>query len=304
MNPAVLALSILFVADDAALPSVLLQVVERPGAREVTLVMVDDDQAPLTMQLADAGGRSAMVRADWPLPPLGVGLNAAVDGVIVTIDDAGVWRPMFAVPTPPVVLDAKGRPVKAPKTKPLASTLPWPTPSLPVAGPTALRLFVPTVVDGVVGPASLHGADGLRIPGVAVAWRRSIAEVGPVALSSVGADVDGSPPTLVLDAAVTPAANGSQLCAPLASSVLQRWTRSTAAAPVCAGSLVVARLAGTRFGDAPARDLPAHGLLVALKALPLPAAALRLAVPPAAPPPAVVAPKGSGAVPAAPGRLR
>jgi hypothetical protein len=297
MNPAVLALSILFVADDAALPSLLLQMVERPGAREVTLVMVDDDQAPLTMQLADAGGRSAMVRADWPLPPLGVGLNSAVDGVIVTIDDAGVWRPMFAVAAPPVVLDAKGRPVKAPKTKPLASTLPWPAPSLPVAGPTALRLFVPSVVDGVVGPASLHGADGVRIPGVAVAWRRSFADLGAVALSSVGQDVDGSPPTVLVDATATPA-TGNQACAPVASSVLQRWTRSTAGAPVCAGSLVVARLAGTRFGDAPARDLPAHGLLVGLKPPPAPVAA------PAAPPPPTVGPKGPGAAPVVPGRLR
>lgn len=280
MTPAVLALSILFVADDAALPSVLVQLVEQPGARQATLAMVDDDAAPVTVEVADAGGRASLVRADWPQVPGGVSVSPAVDGVIVTFDDAGAWTPLFVAVPPPPVLDAKGRPAKATKPKALASTLPWPPPSLPVASPTTLRLFVPAVVDGEVGPATLHGADGLRIPGVAVAWRQRFADTGTVAVSSVGADVDVSPPTLLVEAPASGMSSPTGPCAPLASSVLQRLTRSVVGVPVCVAGLVVARLVGTRFGDLPPGDRVSHGLLVGAAPAPSKPAASPLAAPP------------------------
>ena len=296
MSPAVLALSILFVADDAALPSVLVELVEKPGARQATLLMIDDDQLPITVEVADSGGRASLVRADWPQVPGGVSVSPAVDGVIVTFDDAGAWTPLFVSAPPQPVLDAKGRPAKVTKPPVLASTLPWPPPSLPVAASTTLRLFVPAVVDGEVGPATLHGADGLRVAGVALAWRQSFADVGTVAVSSVGADVDASPPTVLVEGPVSAIASlTGDPCAPGASSVLQRLTRSMVGAPVCIAGLVVARLAGTRFGDLPASDRRSHGLVV-LQAPPAsPLSTVRPATPSTDP--------GRGAPPAA-GRVR
>jgi hypothetical protein len=148
--------------------------------------------------------------------------------------------------------------------------LPWPPPSLPVAAPTTLRLFVPAVVDGEVGPATLHGADGLRIPGVAVAWRQSFADTGTVAVSSIGADVDASPPTLLVEAPASGTSSPTGPCASLASSVLQRLTLSVVGAPVCVAGLVVARLVGTRFGDLPTGDRGSHGMLVGASPSPSP----------------------------------
>jgi hypothetical protein len=152
------------------------------------------------------------------------------------------------------------------------------------------------VVDGEVGPATLHGADGLRVAGVAVAWRQSFADVGTVAVSSVGADVDASPPTVLVEAPASGIASQTgDPCAPVPSSVLQRLTRSMVGAPVCIAGLAVARLVGTRFGDLPASDRRSHGLVV-------------LQAPPAAPLPTVrpATPSndpGRGSPPAA-GRVR
>ena len=245
MTPTVLALSVLFLADDPTLPAVVVEVKESP-ARQLTLFVVDDDHPPVTMQLnerADAGAVARLPR--WPLLPGGASLTPAVDGVVLTIDDAGAWTASFATaPTPTT---------KTTKTKAKTPKHPWPPPTLPVAGDNALRLFLPAVVDGQPTSASLHGSGGLVVAGTAVVWQRVLA---PQLITLAGADLDVTTPTVV--DVVMPAG----ACAPVPTTLLQRETHVVASAPGCAAGFAVSVVNGQRFADAKAGDLPARGVLV------------------------------------------
>lgn len=248
ITPAALALTILFLADDPTLPAVVVEVRETP-ARTVTIFFVDENN-PSTVQLGDSASDAvAGSTLRWPLLPRGASLTPAVDGVILTIDDAGAWTTAFQPPAPPPTTTTKGKTGTAKKA---ASSHPWPPPSLPTATASTLRLFVPTVVDGVAGSASLHG-QGFAVAGTAVAWERPLS---PQLVTIAGTDVDLSAPTIAATAA--PAGE----CAPVATIVLQPTTVSAASPPACAGGFAVSVVNGTRYAEKKAGDLPARGILI------------------------------------------
>ncbi len=249
MTPSLIALSVLFLADDPTLPAVVLEVKEAP-ARQLTVFVVDDDHEPLTMQLnegAAAGTAAGLPR--WPLMPRGASLTPAVDGVILTIDDAGAWTESFA-PTLPLPVATTKATATAKKPTPKH---PWPPPLLPVAGDNAMRLFLPTVVDGEAMSASLHGPGGLAIAGTAVVWQLPLS---PHLITLGGADLDVSVATIV--ASATPAG----ACAPVPTLLLQTTTHVAASLPACAAGFAVSVVNGQRYSDTKAGDLPARGVLV------------------------------------------
>ena len=246
MTPTILALSVLFLADDPTLPAVVVEVKES-AARQLTVFVVDDDHAPVTMQLNERANPAVGARLPrWPLLPQGASLTPAVDGVVLTIDDAGSWTAGFATTTTTATKTSAKSKAPTPKH-------PWPPPSLPVAGDNAMRLFLPAVVDSQPTSASLHGNNGLVVAGTAVVWQRPLA---PQLITLAGADLDVSPATTVSVAAVEGA------CAPVPTLLLQRETHVVASVPACAAGFAVSVVNGQRYANAKAGDLPARGVLV------------------------------------------
>jgi hypothetical protein len=206
-------LTVVFLAQDPTLPSLVVQVSDG-DVRELTLFVVDDDSAPHTVQLREQPTERSAALPRWPLPPTGASLTAAVDGVIITIDDAGAFSPL--TPSSPAA------PTKTRSTP--STTLPWPPPSLPVAGPRTLRLFVPTVVDGTSTPATLHG-QGFVIAGAAMAFEGPL----PTALLTWrDGEVIRRVPEVVF---TTPATDA---CAPHVSIALEGPWTATSSIPACA----------------------------------------------------------------------
>lgn len=211
-------LTVVFLAQDPTLPSVVVQVSDG-DVRELSLFIVDDDTAPHTVQLREQPQERSAALPRWPLPPTGASLSDAVDGVIITIDDAGAFAPL----APPV---AEGGPRKRTTA---STTLPWPPPSLPVAGPTTLRLFVPSVVDGMSTPATLHGL-GFVVAGAAMAFEGPL----PSGLFSWrDGEIVRSEPSVVF---TTPATDA---CAPHVSIALEGPWTATSSIPACGLGLAV-----------------------------------------------------------------
>lgn len=238
MTPAALLLTVLFVADDPALPVIAVDVAEAGSGRHLSAFVINDGTEFGVELGASSSPEGSRRLRDWPLLPPGASLTPAVDGVILTLDDVGLWQP--APPAEP--------PKKAPTKKKTLST----TPELPVAGDRALRLFLPTILDGSLTPqaASLHGSR-VHAAGVAIVVDRAV----PVlALSLSGSEADGGA------ALVTSDVPGD--CAAIPATAVQRLTTLTSTKVTCAGALVVSRAAGKRLGDKPANDKDARGLIV------------------------------------------
>lgn len=234
MTPAALLLTILFVADDGS-GAVVVEVVEDGAGRHADVVVVRGaagTSASLNGPRVDGSRRLR----DWPLPPPGASFTPAVDGLVVTIDDAGDWQPAAAAPDP----KAKKPPSSAP-------------PELPVASERALRLFLPTIVDEKPAPASLHGSH-TRLSGQAVVVQRRL----PVlALSVSSGEADGGAALVADDAA--PVAGS---CAAVPGAVVQPLTRLTSTAVTCAGPLAVSAATGKRFAEKADKDRDAVGVVV------------------------------------------
>ncbi len=249
MTPAALVLTLLFVADDPQVPSVVVDVVEDATGRRVDVVVVGAGSG-FSSSLRDGPAEGSRQLRSWPLMPRGASLTPAADGLVLTIDDAGAWQP--AATTPTTTPTTTGTPKKAPK--PPTN----PAPALPVANDRSLRLFLPSVVDERPATASLHGTR-TRATGSVLILQRPAASV---ALTVSGVEADGG------DALVTgarPVCGGAPMTGAndaAATTVVQALTRSVTTSIRCGGTLVVATLAGKRFGDRPDKDKEARGLLV------------------------------------------
>jgi len=271
MNLAALALTVVFIADDGRLPVLSMELVERPGARSLVAGLVPTTTAPPEgLERREGVGRAVLPAGAWPIGPRGTSVVPAVDGVIVTIDDAGAWAAAFSPPP------AEPKPAKARASS--SSLHAWPPPGLPVAGPRALRLFLPAVVDGAPMSASLHLPGGAAVPGVAVAWTRVVDGDGVVVARGDGEGVSGVEvvaPRFVVEptASMTP-------CDTNAVPVQLRQSGGEAGAGLCVGALEIRGFRGLRHADQPAKDRPARGAVlrrVAERAV----AGGRAAVPPA-----------------------
>jgi hypothetical protein len=250
MSLAALVLTVVFIADDPRLPAIALEIVEQAGSRSLVAALVSSSTVPEPLERRDAVGRAQLPAGAWPIGPTGTSVVPAVDGVIVTIDDAGSWIAAFA-PPPPVELPRK-------TTRAPPSPHPWPPPSLPVAGPRALRLFLPAVVDGTPMSASLHGPGGLAVAGHAVAWTRSVGVDGvAVGRADGGGDdpVEVGVPRWATAAPVTP-------CGIEQAPIQMRETSGVGGPAVCVGGLEVRGLSGVRHGAQPAQDRPVRGVVV------------------------------------------
>jgi hypothetical protein len=255
MNLAALALTVVFVADDGRLPALSLELVEQAGSRSLVAALVSPTTAPEGLERRQAVGRAVLPAGAWPIGPAGTSVVPAVDGVIVTIDDAGAWAAAFAPPPPPP--DAK--PAKATKpTKPPPSPHAWPPPSLPVAGPRALRLFLPAVVDGAPMSASLHLPGGAAVPGHAVAFTHVVDSDGIVVARGDGegaAGVEVVAPRFTASTPMTP-------CGTSVAPILLRQTSGEAGPALCVADLEIRGFGGLRHGDLPAKDRPARGVVL------------------------------------------
>jgi hypothetical protein len=242
-------LSVVFLAQDPTLPSLVVQVSDG-NVRELSMFIVDDDSAPVTVQLREQTATTAAALPRWPLPPTGASIMPAVDGVIITIDDVGGW---VAFPPP-----AAGMPKKAK----LSTTLPWPPPALPVAGPNTLRLFVPAVVDGASTPATLHG-QGFVVAGAAVTFEGPLS---PGLFTWRDGAVVRTEPTIVT---TTPATDA---CAPHVSIALDGPWTATASLPACALGLSVSAVSGPLLAPASGKSdhvaWRRHVLVLSLPATP------------------------------------
>lgn len=250
MSLAALALTVIFVADDPRLPAMSLEIVEQAGSRSLVAALVSSSTVPEALERRDAVGRAQLPAGAWPIGPTGTSVVPAVDGVIVTIDDAGSWTAAFA-PPPPV--EAPRKATRAPP-----SPHPWPPPSLPVAGPRALRLFLPAVVDGTPMSASLHGPGGVAVAGHAVAWTRTVGPDGVAVGRAEGGDadtVDVGVPRWATAAPVTP-------CSIEPAPIQLRETSGVGGPALCVGGLEIRGLSGVRHGARPAEDRPAHGVVL------------------------------------------
>jgi hypothetical protein len=282
MNLAALVLTVVFVADDPALPALSLEVVEQAGARTMVAAIVPPSTPPEGLERKDAVGRAVLPAGASPIGPKGTSIVPAVDGVIVTIEDAGTWAAAFSPPPPPPT-STTAKAVKPTKpTKPPPSTHPWPPPSLPVAGPRALRLFLPAVVDGVPMSASLHAPGGVAVPGLAVAFTRLVDSDGVVVTRAEGEGVTG-----VEVAAPRQASSGPVTPCTIEPTPIQLREVSGAGGPaLCIGALEIRSFGGVRHGDQPAKDRPSRGVVLRRVAPPGPGAtpAGRDGAPPKPPP--------------------
>lgn len=252
MNLAALALTVVFVADDGRLPALSLELVEQSGSRSLVAALVSPTTAPEGLERRQPVGRAVLPAGAWPIGPTGTSVVPAVDGVIVTIDDAGAWAAAFA---PPPSAPAE-KPTKA--TKPLPSPHAWPPPSLPVAGPRALRLLLPAVVDGAPMSASLHLPGGGAVPGYAVAFTRVVDGDG---VAVARADGEGAAGVEVGAARVT-ASTPMTPCGTATVSVLLRQASGEAGPALCMADLEIRGFGGLRHGDQPAKDRAARGVVL------------------------------------------
>jgi hypothetical protein len=250
-----LVLTLLFVADDPAVPSVVVDVAEdATGRRADVVVVASAAPAHAAHLVAPPVEGSARLRA-FPVPPSGIALAPAVDGVLVTVEDVGAWQP--ELPPPPVLPARKGRA----KAEPAPSASPLP--KIPVADVRSLRLLVPIVVDdGAAVPvpvaASLHGSRGAWPGRALVVTRRH-----PVLALSVAASPRTDGNLVVADGSVPVIADEAPgLCAPIPRRVLQRVTHLDGSATACSGALIVAPASGTRLAEQPANDTAAHGVVL------------------------------------------
>jgi len=234
---------------------------------------------PEGIERRDGVGRAVLPPGAWPIGPAGTSVVPAVDGVIVTIDDAGDWAAAFSPPAPD-----DPRPTKATRVaKPSPSLHAWPPPGLPVAGPRSLRLFLPAVVDGAAMSASLHLPGGAAVPGVAVAWTRVVEAEGVVVARSDGegiAGVEVAAPRF----APTPPATTMAPCGTEAVPVQLRQSSGAAGPGLCVGTLEIRGFRGLRHGDQPAKDRSASGAVLRRVAAPAAPASSAAGAPPKAPP--------------------
>jgi hypothetical protein len=214
-------LSVVFLAQDPTLPSLVVQVSDG-NVRELSMFIVDDDSAPVTVQLREQTSTNASALPRWPLAPTGASIMPAVDGVIITIDDVGSWGAF-----PPAAAGSL-------KKAKVSTTLPWPPPALPVAGPNTLRLFVPAVVDGASTPATLHG-QGFVVAGAAITFEGPLS---PGLFTWREGNVARTEPTVVT---TTPATDA---CAPHVSIALDGPWTATASLPACALGFSVSAVSG------------------------------------------------------------
>jgi hypothetical protein len=250
-----LVLTLLFVADDPTVPSVVVDVAEDATGRRADVVVVAPAAPAHAAHLVAPPVEGSVRLRAFPVPPAGIALAPAVDGVLVTVEDVGGWQP--GASPPPLLPARKGR-AKAEAASP-KSTLP----KIPVADARSLRLLVPTVVDdGAAVPApvaaSLHGTRGAW-PGRAlvVTRRHPVLALSVAAATRVGGNVDvadGSVPVIADEA--------PGLCAPIPRRVLQRVTHLDGSASACSGALIVSPATGTRLAEQPASDTAAHGVVL------------------------------------------
>ncbi len=240
MNVAALVVTVVFLADDPTVPAVSLSMLEAPRDRRLQVVVVDDDGRVTRMERHDRNGRAVLPAGAFPMAPVGSSVTPAVDGFIVTIEEAGDWISWFR----PVEVETTTKRVKKP-----ASKAPYPPPQLPVAAPGTVRFFFSALEKGEPAFASVHGADGIAVGGAAVAV--DVGAVSAVTIDAAGT-VDGS------DAVVS--ANVVDACVPQSAIVTQSTTTSTVGGGVC-GPLSVFRLDGTRLVGK-GKETPAWGLLV------------------------------------------
>jgi hypothetical protein len=262
---AALTLTLLFVPDEPRAPVVALEIVETSEARTLDVVVqpapgADGASVPaLTAHRQSPPVDGSTTLRTLPVAPEGAAVVDVVDGVLVTVDEFARWAPAAA---PAVVAAPKQGASPAPGPP---SSLPQP-PALPVASAQALRVFVPTIVEGRSAPASLHGVGADGAPqtfaghAIVVARPRS-------ALALSVADVDrGRTAAHVFDASV-PVLTGTlaDRCTEAStrvgaeSLVLQRSTHLQLDGVACVGALVVGTGYGTRLGDRPEQDRPARG---------------------------------------------
>jgi hypothetical protein len=254
MKFAALALTMIFVADDPRLPSLALEVAETASSRRLIVASVPAADAPTGLVRTDAHGRDVLPLGTWPIGPSGTSLVPAVDGVIVTIDDADAFVAAFRVPAPPPDTQKK----KTAKAAP-ASPHPWPPPRLPVLGPGGLRVFLPAIVDGVPASASLHLPDGAAVPGVAVVWTHSVDEEG-VVVARAGdrvADLESGTARLLATSSLESKTNG---CRSEPAPLSLRETVGTVGPSLCIGGLEIRGFVGMRVADTQNGDRPARGV--------------------------------------------
>ena len=255
MNLAALALTVVFIADDARLPVLSMELVERSGARSFVAAMMPTTTAPPEgIERRDGVGREVLSPGAWPIGPAGTSVVPAVDGVIVTIDDAGTWAGAFALPAPDETKQTK-------VARPASSLHAWPPPGLPVAGPRSLRMFLPAVVDGAAMSASLHLPGGAAVPGVAVAWTRIVDVEGVVVARSHDEGIAGVEVVAPRFVPTLPAATMTP-CSTDAVPVQLRLSSGMAGPGFCVGVLEIRGFRGLRHGDQPAKDRPAHGAIL------------------------------------------
>jgi hypothetical protein len=262
---AALTLTLLFVPDEPRAPVVALEIVETSEGRTLDVVVAPAPAAdgaaipPLTAHRRSPPVDGSTRLRSLPVAPEGAAVADVVDGVLVTVDDLGRWVPAAA---PAVVAAPKkgGAPVPGPP-----SSLPQP-PALPVASAQALRVFVPTIVEGRSAPASLHGVGADGAPQTFAGHAIVVARPRNVLALTV-ADVDqGNAAAHVFDASV-PVLTGNlaDRCTEASTRVgaeplaLQRGTHLQLDGVACVGGLVVGTGHGTRLGERPEQDRPARG---------------------------------------------
>jgi hypothetical protein len=250
MNVAALVVTVVFLADDPTVPAVSLSLLEAPQDRRLQVVVIDDDGRVARMDRHDKNGRAVLPAGAFPMPPMGSSITPAVDGFIVTIEEAGDWVNWFR--PPPV--DETAPPTKKAKKPP--PPRPYPPPQLPVAAAGTVRFFFSALEHDAPAFASIHGADGLAVGGVAVTVdvgaRRAVTVDAAGVVDGSVADVSGD---------VSAGVGGVVDCVPASAKVAQAVTVSAVGGGVC-GPLSVFRLDGLRTGGKPGKEAPAWGLLV------------------------------------------
>jgi hypothetical protein len=267
---AALAFTLLFVPDEPRAPAVVVDVREAADGRtaDVVVVPAPPNGTPWVGRWTAPPLAAPTTLRTLPVAPPGVVVVEAVDGVLVTIDDAAREH-LVAPPVPSAsAAPAPGRKAGGSRSEPSLPSLVAP-PDLPIAAAPTLRIFVPTVVLGRPQPASIHGMTGgtrvvvagqaLVHDGTRPAMALSVADVDDG--RSIRHAFDGT--AAVVEPALAGACGGG--AASWSARALQRTTHLAVALPACTGRLVVGVGSGMRLGDRPERDRSAWGIVVELR---------------------------------------
>jgi hypothetical protein len=290
-SAAALVLTLLFVPDpsvDPSVPSVVLDIVEDARERRADVFVLPPRSPspgstlatgnPRVLHLASPSMGTPLALRSLPLAPEGASVVDVMDGVVVTIDDLGVW-----LPAPPPAAESSHLPLAAGveslhrRVAPASAREPVPsleTPPaaerttdngeapLPVASSSSLRVLVPTIVPGEAVPATLHarrGAGSVSFAGHAVVLTRrqptTALGVGQEAKAHRGFRADASVPVF-LDGRITDSCVSSSpsSASPSVTRAFQRKTQGRSFRVVCSTALAVGLGEGTRLASTPALD--------------------------------------------------